>query len=160
MCIKFFRSLITGIYSLTLPSSSRLRQILLDKKKRLPNINYTKILQPNHQNLRRIRTSFPPSWFIGNSLSANHQDERISIFKEYSSGPSDGPHQPIPTLYNFCFLSNRQPFLHQIILLDTCQKMVSTHAPQFRSNLFCSEINSNHNCQRSKKYLLSKKMIC
>ena len=34
------------------------------------------------------------------------------------------------------FLSNRQPFLLIIIFLDTCQKMVSTHAPQFRNNLF------------------------
>ena len=39
------------------------------------------------------------------------------------------------------------PFI-KITFLDTCQKMVSTHAPQFRSNLFCSEINSNHPFQR------------
>ena len=36
----------------------------------------------------------------------------------------------------FWFLLNRQPFLHIVTFLDTCQKMVSTHAPQFRSNLF------------------------
>ena len=39
------------------------------------------------------------------------------------------------------------PFI-KITFFDTCQKTVSTHVPQIRSNLFCSEINSNHNCQR------------
>src|SRR6185436_7662193 len=28
----------------------------------------------------------------------------------------------------------------KITFLDTCQKTVSTHAPHFRNNLFCSEI--------------------
>ena len=34
----------------------------------------------------------------------------------------------------FWFLPNRQPFLHNITFLNTCQKTVSTHAPQFWSN--------------------------
>ena len=42
----------------------------------------------------------------------------------------------ILTLCMFWFLSNRQPLLHNITFLDTCQKTVSTHAPQFWSNLF------------------------
>ena len=33
------------------------------------------------------------------------------------------------------FLPNRQPPLHSTTFLDTCQKMVSTHVPQFRSNI-------------------------
>ena len=61
---------------------------------------------------------------------------RISIFIEYSSGPSAAPYRPVLILYIFWFLSNRQPFLHQITFLDTCQKTVSTHASQFRSNLY------------------------
>ena len=61
---------------------------------------------------------------------------RISIFTEYSFGPTVVPHWPILTLCIFWFLSNRQPLIHKIIFLDTCQKTVSTHAPQFRSNRF------------------------
>ena len=39
------------------------------------------------------------------------------------------------TLCMFWFLSSRQPLLHNITFLDTCQKTVSTHAPRFQSNL-------------------------
>ena len=39
------------------------------------------------------------------------------------------------TLCMFWFLSSRQPLLHNITFLDTCQKTVSTHSPQFQSNL-------------------------
>ena len=39
------------------------------------------------------------------------------------------------TLCMFWFVSSRQPLLHNITFLDTCQKTVSTHAPQFQSNL-------------------------
>ena len=59
---------------------------------------------------------------------------------EYSFWPSAAFHRPVLILCTFWFLSNRQPSFHKIIFLDTCQKMVSTHAPQFRNNLFCSEI--------------------
>ena len=45
----------------------------------------------------------------------------------------------------------------KITFVDTCQKTVSTHAPQFRSNLFYSEINSNHVCQRLIKSLFPNK---
>ena len=51
---------------------------------------------------------------------------RTSIFMEYSSSPSAAPYRPVLILYIFWFLSNRQPFLHQITFLDTCQKTVST----------------------------------
>ena len=71
------------------------------------------MLQPNHQNPRRVRASFFLPDFICNSSSADHQNERISIFMEYPSGPSDAPHRLILTMYIFWFLSNRQPFLCQ-----------------------------------------------
>ena len=47
----------------------------------------------------------------------------------------------------------------KITSLDTCQKTVSKHAPQFRSNLFCSEINSNHACQCLNGSLSSKQTM-
>src|SRR6185436_4231169 len=49
-----------------------------------------KILQPNHQDFRRVRILFSFIDFIGNSPSAEHQSGLISIFAEYSPGPSDG----------------------------------------------------------------------
>ena len=76
--------------------------------------------------------------------STDHRIMRISIFIEYSSSSSATLYRPILILYIFWFLSNRQPFLRQITFLDTCQKTVSTHAPQFRSNLFYSEITLIH----------------
>ena len=36
---------------------------------------------------------------------------------------------------------------------------MSTHAPQFRSNLFCSEINSNHPCQHLNGSLSPKQTV-
>ena len=61
------------------------------------------------------------------------------------SDPSAPPHRLILILYTFWFLSNRPPFLHQITFFDTCQKIVSTHVPQFWSNLFCSKTILTHN---------------
>ena len=46
----------------------------------------------------------------------------------------------------------------KITFFDTCQKTVSTQAPQFRSNLFCSEINSSHDCQRLNESPFSKQI--
>ena len=78
--------------------------ILLDlKNKRLSNLNYTKILQPNRQNPCRVWVSFFLPDFISNTLSADHQNERISICMEYSSSPSDALHRSIPILYIFGF---------------------------------------------------------
>ena len=112
MCIKFFRSLTTHIYSLALLSPNRLRQTLLDpKEKNYLKNKLLKILQPNHQDFRRVRILFFFLDFIGNSLSAEHQSWRISIFAEYFSGPSDGLHRPIPTLCIFWFLPDRPPSL-------------------------------------------------
>ena len=65
---------------------------------------------------------------------------QISIFIEYSSAPSAASNRQTLIPCIFWFLPNRQPFLHKITFLDTCQKMVSTHAPQFWNNLFYSEI--------------------
>ena len=90
MCIKFFRSLTTDIYSLELSSPSRLRQTLLDPKEKT-NLKdrLLKILQPNHQDFRRVRILLSFLDFIGNSPSAEHQNGQISIFAAYSSSPSD-----------------------------------------------------------------------
>ena len=91
MCIKFFGSLTTHIYSLALSSPSQLRQTLLDyKEKKLTKDKLLKILQPNHQDFRRVRILFSFLDFIGNSPSVEYQSGLISIFTEYSPGPSDG----------------------------------------------------------------------
>ena len=66
-----------------------------------------KILQPNHQDSRRVRILFFFLDFIGNSPSAGYQNGQISIFTAYTSGPSDELHRPIPTLCIFWFLPNR-----------------------------------------------------
>ena len=41
------------------------------------------------------------------------------------------PNRQTLILCMLCLLPNRQPFLHNITFLDTCQKMVSTHASSF-----------------------------
>ena len=86
------------------------------------------MLQPNHQNPRRVRASFFLPDFIGNSSSADHQTKQISIFMEYSSSPSDALHRAILTLYIFWFLSNRQPLLRQNTFLDTVSTTILTLA--------------------------------
>ena len=79
-----------------------------------------------------------PTTRTGGSASSKHI---LLIHQTYFIGRI----QPY-TSFGF-FQIGHLPFI-KITFLDTCQKMVSTHAPQFRSNLFCSEINSNHACQR------------
>ena len=46
------------------------------------------------------------------------------------------------TLCMFWFLSSRQPLLHNIIFLDTCQKMMSTMCPVSGQGLICFKCGS------------------
>ena len=55
---------------------------------------------------------------------------------EYSFGPSAATPSADPgPVHVFGFFQISNSSLHTITFLDMCQKTVSTHAPQFRSNL-------------------------
>ena len=91
MCIKFFRSLTTHIYSLALSSPSRLRQTLLDpKEKIIKKINYLKCYNRIIKIFVESGSSSPSLTSSATSQSAGYQSQRISIFTAYSSGRSDG----------------------------------------------------------------------
>ena len=132
MYIKFFRSLTTDIYSLALPSPSRLRQTLLDyKEKDLLKINYFKYYN-------RIVKIFLESGSSSPSLTSSTTLHRPST---RSSGSASSKH--IPLVHRTDLIGRFQPCssfgffqighfrFTKITFLDTCQKMVSTHAPQF-----------------------------
>ena len=150
MCIKFFRSLTTHIYSLALSSPSRLRQTLLDKKrKELLKINYFKYYNWIIKIFTESRSS-PPSLISSATL---HRPSTRAIGSASSKHiplvhrtDSIGRFQPCAS-FGF-FQIGHIPFT-KITFLDTCQKMMSTHAPQFQNNLFCFEINVNHYRQHS-----------
>ena len=140
MCIKFFRSLTTHIYSLALSSPNRLRRILLDLKKDYLKINYFKYYN-------RIIKIFVESGSSSPSLTSSATLHRLST---RASGSASSKHIPLAHRTNSIgrfqpcasfgfFQIGHLPFT-KITFLDTCQKTVSTHAPQFRNNLFCSEI--------------------
>ena len=76
MCIKFFRSLTTDIYSLALPSPSRLRQTYyLTKKKRLSK---NKLLK-DYNRIVRILVEFGlPSFFLTSSATLYRPITRMS----------------------------------------------------------------------------------
>ena len=142
---KFFRSLTTGIYSLALSSPSRLRQTLLDpKEKTIKKINYLKYYNRIIKIFVESGSSSPSLTLSATFPSAEHQSWRISIFAEYSPGPSDGlpsaDSYSVHLLVSFestIFPSPKSPSLARV--KKRCQHM----PPQFRSNLFCSEINSS-----------------
>ena len=60
----------------------------------------------------------------------------INIFSEYSFGTSAAtPSADSGPVHVFGFFQIGSYSLYTITFLDTCQKKVSTHTPQFRSNL-------------------------
>ena len=127
MCIKFFRSLTTDIYSLVLSCPSQLRQILLDpKEKTIQKINYLKYYNriikifvesgSSSPSLTSLATLHRPSTRASGSASSKH------ILLAYRTN-SIGRIQPCAS-FGF-FQIGHLPFT-KIIFLDTCQKMVST----------------------------------
>ena len=140
MCIKFFRSLTTDIYSLALSCPSRLRQILLDlKEKDYLKINYFKYYNriikilvesgSSPPSLTSSATIHRPNTRTDKSASSRHiplvhRTDSIGRFQHCAS---------------FGFFQIGHLLFTKITFFDTCQKTVSTHAPQFRNNLFCSE---------------------
>ena len=87
MCIKFFRSLTTDIYSLALSSPSRSRQTLLDlKEKDLLKINYFKYYNRIIKIFVESRSSSP---FLTSSATLHRLSTRADK-SAYSSGPSNG----------------------------------------------------------------------
>ena len=136
----FFRSLTYDINSLALSSPSRSRQILLDlREKNLLKINYFKYYN-------RIIKIFVESGSSSPSLTSSATLNRLSTRASGSASSkhillvhrtgSTGRFLPY-TSFGF-FQIGHLPFI-KITFLDTCQKTLSTHAPQFRNNLFCSE---------------------
>ena len=126
MCIKFLRSLTTDIYSLTLPSPSRLRQTLLDlKEKDLLKIHY--FIYYN-----RIIKIFVESGSSSPSLTSSATLHRLSTRADKSTYSqhiplvhrmdSIGRFQPCPSIGFFQI--GHLPFI-KTTFLDTCQKMVS-----------------------------------
>ena len=123
MCIKFFRSLTTDIYSLTLPNPSRLRQTLLDcKEKNLLKINYFKYYNQIVKILVESGSSSPsltlsatlhrPSTRTNKSASSRH----IPLAQRTGS---TGRFRPCSS-FGF-FQIGHSPFT-KIIFLDTCEK--------------------------------------
>src|SRR6185503_16924141 len=114
MCIKFFQSLTTGIYSLALSSPSRLRQTLLDpKEKTIEKINYLKYYN-------RIIKIFAESGSSSPSLTSSATLHRPSTRASGSASSKNillahrtDFHRPIPTLCIFWFLPNRPSSLHK-----------------------------------------------
>ena len=100
MCIKFFRSRTTDIYSLTLTSPSRLRQTYyLTKKKRLSK---NKLLK-DYNRIVRILVEFGlPSFFLTSSATPHRPITKTSgsaSSRNIPSGPSAALYRPIPSLY-------------------------------------------------------------
>ena len=127
MCIMFFWSLTTHIYSLALPSSSRLRQTLVDlKEKNLLKINYSKYYNrivkilvesgSSSPSLTSSATLHRPTTRMGGSASSKH----IPLAHRTDS---IGRFQPCAS-FGF-FQIGHLPF-KKIIFLDTCQITVST----------------------------------
>ena len=126
MCIKFFWSRTTDIYSLRLQVLADYRKhITWLKSKRLSRTNYIK----NYNRIIRIPLKLWPSflfWLVGNfhrpitKLHGLASSWNILLVYRLQL------HRPPLILYTFWFLSSRQPFLHSITFLDTCQKTVST----------------------------------
>ena len=127
MCIKFFRSLTIGIYSLALSSPSRLRQTLLDcKEKNLLKINYFKYYNQIVKILVESVSSSPsltlsatlhrPSTRTNKSASSRH----IPLVQRTGS---TGRFRPC-SFFGF-FQIAHSPFT-KITFVDTCQKMMST----------------------------------
>ena len=125
MCIKFFRSLTTDIYSLALSSPSRLRQTLLDLKKDFLKINYLKYYNliikifvesgSSSPSLISSATLHRPSTRASGSASSRH----IPLVHRTNS---IGRFQPCAS-FGF-FQIGHLPFT-QITFLDTCQNTVS-----------------------------------